>query len=110
MAQVLGLWTFLGDGDARPPAAAALQVWGPPGSGKTEVVSGFLRTLGIPHVSLNVASLTTSGELLARLSEELRRVALAKVEMSGGATKEALKTLQNRLPPGRQIRALDRLE
>jgi len=106
LPQVLGLWTFLGDGLSKPPATAALQVWGPAGSGKTKVVSDFLRVTGMRHVRLNCALFTSMGELLARLAEELRRCAAAAAADVGDAARK----LQKRLPPGRLVRALDRLE
>jgi len=104
--QVLGLWTLLGDGAGRSTASPAVQAWGPAGTGKTEVVLGYLREMGIPHVRLNCACFATLGELQARLAEELRRVAAAAVEAAGEAAKE----LQTRIPPGRQLRAVDRFE
>lgn len=113
LAQVLGLWSFLGDGEAKPAATASLQVWGPAGSGKSEVVSKYLRMLDVDHVKLNVACFTSSGELRARLVEVLRQHALAKVEGGTEAaivSNEALRQLRQKMPPGRQIRTLDRLE
>lgn len=109
-AQALGLWTFLGDGETRLPATASLQVWGPAGSGKTEVLLSYLQGLGIDHVKLSCACFTSSGELLARLAEELRQCALAKAEKMEISNADALKRLRQKMPPGRQIRALDRLE
>uniref|UniRef100_A0A7S1L2M5 Origin recognition complex subunit 5 C-terminal domain-containing protein n=1 Tax=Alexandrium catenella TaxID=2925 RepID=A0A7S1L2M5_ALECA len=102
-AEVLGLWTFLGDGGvSRPVSASTLQVWGMPGTGKTEVVTSYLREFGIRHVRLNCACFATVGEFQARLAEELRRLAASHPS--------APRELLRQAPPGRQIRALDRLE
>jgi len=101
--QILGLWTFLGDGTAqRPVATPALQVWGPPGTGKTVIVAGFLKTLEIRHVWLNCACFTSIGELHARLAELLRR--------SAAAVAPEVRELQHPSPVGRQLRSLDRLQ
>lgn len=100
--QILGLWTFLGDGIQRPVAASALQVWGPPGTGKTVIVADFLKRLQIRHVWLNCACFTSIGELHARLAELLRR--------SAAAVAPEVRDLQHRAPVGRQLRSLDRLE
>jgi len=105
--QVLGLWTLLGDGATRPAASPALQAWGPAGTGKTEVVLGFLRELGIRHVRLNCACFSSLGELQARLAEELRHSAAAATEQAQSASG---RELQQRMPSGRMLRAVDRFE
>lgn len=120
-AQVLGLWTFLGDGDVtRSVSTAVLQVWGPAGTGKTELVFQFLSKLGISHVWLNCACFTSLGEFQARLVEELRRIAVAlaidAASVHGVSVHDLPKELklprelQNPAPIGRQIRAFDKLE
>lgn len=112
VAQVLGLWTFLGDGRSRLPATAALQVWGPAGTGKTEALFSFLQALGIRHVRLNCACFALLGELQARLVEELRRCALSAgtTAAAAPARSDTPKGLQHKPPMGCTIRPLDRLE
>jgi len=105
-AQVMGLWTFLGDGASKTSATTGVQVWGPSGTGKTDVVFGFLQELGIRHFRLNCACFSSLGELQARLAEELRRCAIASLPAGSVVPKE----LQNKVPPGRQLRALDRID
>jgi len=104
--QVMGLWTFLGDGASKPPASVGVQVWGPSGTGKTEIVHRYLQELGIRHVRLNCACFSSLGELQARLAEELRRCAISSLPKGCAVPKE----LQNKVPPGRQLRALDRID
>jgi hypothetical protein len=105
--QILGLWTFLGDGAMRPVAASTLQVWGPPGTGKTAVVSDYLSVLNIKHIRLNAATFTSLGELNARLIELLRRVT---VHAAGSQVSELPAALQRSMPVGQQVRSLDKLE
>lgn len=120
-AQVLGLWTFLGDGDiTRSVSTSALQVWGPAGTGKTKLVFEFLNTLGVSYISLNCACFVSLGEFQARLVEELRRLAVARANDAASVhgvhvndlPKELKlpRELQNPAPVGRQIRAFDKLE
>lgn len=106
-SQVLRLWSLLGDGASKPPTSATLQVWGSAGTGKTEVTFGYMDALGIRHVRLNCFCFSSVGELHARLAEGLRLAALEALRAEG---KEAPKELQQRLPPGKQLRTLDRLE
>lgn len=108
-AQILGLWTFLGDGlsESRRVAASTLQVWGPPGTGKTAVVTDYLKTLGVRHIRLNCATFTTLGELNARLVELLRRTA---VSAAGAQAGELPTSLHRSTPTGQQVRSLDKLE
>lgn len=110
IAQALGLWTFLGDGCNRPVSVSNLQVWGPPGTGKTRMVFNFLTEFGIRHIRLNCACFTSVGELHARIAEELRLAALSGASSSRSIPAKDLKELQQRPRMGRQIRAIDRLE
>jgi hypothetical protein len=107
-SQVLGLWTFLGDGDAWPVAASTLNVWGAAGTGKTAVVSDFLCTLGFRHVWLNCACFTSRGDLLARVGELLRRSAVDAADAAGLA--DVSPALRCPWPVGRHFPALDRWE
>jgi len=108
VAQVLGLWTFLGDGNTRPVSTSALQVWGPAGVGKTDIVFDFLTSLSIAHVRLNCACMASLGELHMRIAEQLRRLAahIAQIE----AVLPVPKELAHPISPLSQLRALDRLE
>lgn len=101
-SQVLGLWTFLGDGHVRPVATSNLQIWGPAGTGKTSVVADYLDTFRLRHIWLNCAGFTSRGELNARIIELIRR------EVAASAPH--VQDLQQRFPIGRQVRSLDRLE
>lgn len=107
--QVMGFWTFLGDGITRPVSTLGLQVWGAPGTGKTRIVLSFLRSLGIRHVYLNCGGYRSVGDLHAHLAEELRRIAL---EVAGAADASDLpnELRSCRLRGGRHPRALDKLE
>lgn len=106
-SQILGLWSFLGDGVLRPVSASTLQVWGPEGTGKTAVVSDYLTTLKIKHIRLNCATFTTLGELNTRLVELLRRTA---VDVAGAQVGELPGALQRSSALGQQVRSLDKLE
>lgn len=100
--QVLALWSYLGDGGARPVSLSALHIWGPPGAGKTSVARQYMEAAGLRHVWLNCACFTSLGELNARVVELLRREAQTLAPEA--------KELQKRVPFGRQLRTLDRLE
>lgn len=106
-AQVLGLWTFLGDGSCRQVSTASLQVWGPPGLGKTSLLTDYLETLSIRNVRLNCAAFTTMGELNARLIELLRR---RTVEAAGAEASKLPPSLSRSAPLGQQVRSIDKLE
>eukprot|EP00929_Paragymnodinium_shiwhaense_P044812 TRINITY_DN22980_c0_g1_i1.p1 TRINITY_DN22980_c0_g1~~TRINITY_DN22980_c0_g1_i1.p1 ORF type:complete len:746 (+),score=191.14 TRINITY_DN22980_c0_g1_i1:70-2307(+) len=106
--QILDLWAALGDGASRPVCASTLHVQGPQGTGKTSLLVDFLNTLGVRSVWLNCASFTSLGELQARLVELLRRSALEAALASDAP--ELPRELKHRLPQGKQLRALDRLE
>jgi len=108
-AQILGLWTFLGDGAIKPVSVPNLHVWGPSGTGKTAVLVDFLDSLKIRSVWLNCACFTALGELQARLVELLRRSAIELASTSENAP-SVPRDLLHRLPAGKQLRALDRLE
>lgn len=113
VTQILGLWTFLGDGQSRPVSASILQAWGPPGSGKTDIVMDFVETMQIRIVRLNCACFCTAGELHAHLADGLRRAALgaARESAAAGESADAVpKQLLQEPPVGRELRALDRLE
>lgn len=120
MHQILGLWTFLGDGGvARSVSTPSLQVWGPAGTGKTEVVMDFLNSLEIRHVRVNCACFASLGELQGRLAMEFRQLAMSvaadAVRLLGvfGNIAELPSDLQ---PPKElqkechQIRSLDKLD
>jgi len=107
VAQILGLWAFLGEGSLRPVSASALQVWGPPGTGKTAIVSDYLNTLKVRHIRLNCTTFTTLGELNARLIDLLRR---STVSAAGPQADELPPALQRSMAVGQQVRSLDKLE
>lgn len=107
VAQILGLWAFLGEGSLRPVSASALQVWGPPGTGKTAIVSDYLNTLKVRHIRLNCTTFTTLGELNARLIDLLRR---STVSAAGPHADELPSALQRSMAVGQQVRSLDKLE
>eukprot|EP00928_Gymnodinium_smaydae_P008996 TRINITY_DN13321_c0_g1_i1.p1 TRINITY_DN13321_c0_g1~~TRINITY_DN13321_c0_g1_i1.p1 ORF type:complete len:772 (-),score=174.41 TRINITY_DN13321_c0_g1_i1:145-2460(-) len=120
--QILGLWTFLGDGATRPVCTPTLQLWGPRGSGKSAILSDYLDSLSIRSVWLDCACFVAIGELQARLAELLRRLAVTSPEKSGdagtsGATPAAVEgsaevpeALRRGMPMGRQLRGVDRME
>lgn len=105
--QILGLWTFLGDNGPRRVCASTLQVWGPAGTGKSAIVTDYLRSMGIRHVRLNCASFTSAGELNARFMELVRRSA---VGAAGSQIGELPSSLQRNMPVGQEVRSLDKLE
>merc|ERR1712137_1293160 len=94
-AQIFGLWTFLGDGVQRPVATSTLQVWGPPGTGKTELLNHFVKLTGLNTVKLDCACHALHGELEAQLVEGLRQIVEPTVTHPSYGTR---------------IRAIDRLE
>jgi len=109
--QILHLWTFLGDGASRPVSASTLQVWGPPGTGKSAVVSDYLSTLGIRHIRLNAATFTSLSELNARLAELLRRATVKAVGSDIGELPIGQQlSLQRSMPVSQTVRSLDKLE
>jgi hypothetical protein len=101
MPQVLGLWSFLGDNVHRPPSVAAVQLWGPRGTGKTDILFNFLDVLGFRYVSLSCSCVCSQGELHSAIAERLAQAAAV-----------AAPPLANEVTPqiGRNLRALDRLE
>lgn len=107
--EVFALHTFLGDGQARSSClrrrcGCALHVWGPAGVGKTEVVTGYLKELGLKYIFLNCYCILSQADLhrklvlgTMRLAEEAQRAADSKLER-----------FDSKLP--QQLRAIDRLE
>jgi hypothetical protein len=108
VSQVLGLWTFLGDGRTKPVSVPNMHVWGPSGSGKTSILFDFLDTLEIQSIWINCACFTFAGELQALIVELLRRTAVEASRRSGAP--ELPKELRRRTPHGRQLRALDKID
>lgn len=106
--QILWLWTFLGDGSTKPVSTPSLHLWGLPGTGKTAILFDFLDTLGIRTVWLDCSLFFGIGELFAGMVELLRKTALEVV--SGEGAPELPGPLQHRMPAGRQLRALDKVE
>lgn len=104
--QILGLWSFLGDGESRPISTPSLQVWGPAGTGKTAIVHDFLHSCGIRFITLNCACFTSRGEVHARIVELLRRQAVCIAE----DVCDLPATMLQAPPVGRQLRALDKFE
>lgn len=103
LSQILSLWTFLGDGSFRPVSTSALQVWGPPGTGKSTIISDYLKELGIQHIRLNCAAFTSLGELSGRMVELLQGKAAA---LAGDKVAE----LQLAVAPGVPVRSIDKME
>jgi len=106
--QLIGLWKLLGDGGvSRHVSAPALQVWGPPGAGKSGIVNDYVKTLDIKHIRLNCAAFTSLGELNARMIELLRRAGLAAATADANGVPRAL---ERAAPVGQQVKSLDKLE
>mmetsp|Transcript_68903 Transcript_68903/g.121788 ORF Transcript_68903/g.121788 Transcript_68903/m.121788 type:complete len:515 (+) Transcript_68903:95-1639(+) len=105
--QVLSLWAMLGDGlrssSLERRYETSLQVWGAPGTGKTEIVSGYLKSLDIRHVWLNCFCISSQAELHGRIAKLLSREALLKAASSGLASSQAAPVCQN-------LRPMDRLQ
>jgi len=114
LPEVLDLYMALGDGPGGQRLSSlsqrfetAFQVWGPPGTGKTKVVSTYLDVLDIPHVWIDCFSVSSQADLHGRL---------AKL-MSGLAEKKAAAIPPNTTIPTtvpdvsrRQLRSLDRFQ
>eukprot|EP00933_Yihiella_yeosuensis_P063141 TRINITY_DN66224_c0_g1_i1.p1 TRINITY_DN66224_c0_g1~~TRINITY_DN66224_c0_g1_i1.p1 ORF type:complete len:538 (+),score=108.83 TRINITY_DN66224_c0_g1_i1:79-1692(+) len=122
--QVFKLWELLrqtGEATSLP----AVQVWGPPGTGKTAVLGGFLQALGIRHVTVKCACVCSQGELHSRIVQLVSRLvgadlpnkaatavpAAKRLKRTESNTSDAATSVPGSHPPlGRQLRALDRLE
>mmetsp|Transcript_10468 Transcript_10468/g.23055 ORF Transcript_10468/g.23055 Transcript_10468/m.23055 type:complete len:582 (+) Transcript_10468:78-1823(+) len=100
--QVMKLYDYLGDGQSQGIALHELQVWGPPGVGKTAVLDGYLSATGLRNIVLNPGCFVSFGEFLARMIEELRRCVVATVP---GCNQDLLQPLAYR-----QVRVVDRME
>jgi len=107
--QVLSLWAMLGDGVRKTSLErrhnTSLQVWGAPGTGKTEVVSGYLKSLDIRHVWLNCFCISSQAELHSRLAKLLAREAGLTASSSGLAAGSCQTS-----PGDRNLRPMDRLQ
>jgi len=107
--QVLSLWAMLGDGVRKTSLErrhnTSLQVWGAPGTGKTEVVSGYLKSLDIRHVWLNCFCISSQAELHSRIAKLLAREAGLTASSSGLAAGSCQTS-----PGDRNLRPMDRLQ
>jgi len=110
LPELLNLYAALGDGPGgqrssslRQRFETAMQVWGPAGTGKTQVVSNYLDVLGIPHVWIDCFCISSQADLHGRI---------AKL-MAGLAEKKATATMTTTTVPNvsqRQLRSLDRFQ
>eukprot|EP00930_Biecheleria_cincta_P015813 TRINITY_DN13063_c0_g1_i1.p1 TRINITY_DN13063_c0_g1~~TRINITY_DN13063_c0_g1_i1.p1 ORF type:complete len:520 (-),score=91.78 TRINITY_DN13063_c0_g1_i1:156-1715(-) len=110
LPQLLDLYAALGDGPGGQRSSSlskrfetALQVWGPPGTGKTQVVSNYLDVLGIPHVWIDCFCISSQADLHGRVAKLMARL----------AEKNAVATTTTTTSPNvsqRQLHSLDRFQ
>lgn len=104
-SQVLGLWGQLGDAVHRPSAVPAVQVWGPPGTGKTSIVMDYLQAMSTRHLRLDANRYSSHGELHDALAEKVHQLALSACRKASVPIPASLTQLA-----GVRLRAQDKLE
>lgn len=112
LPEVLGLYAALGDGPGGQRKSGIsqrfenfLQIWGPSGTGKTQIVSNYLDVFGIPHIWIDCFCISSQADLYGRVAKLMAGLAEKRAAAMTNATTTIVPDVSRR-----QLRSLDRFQ